>query len=191
MTQELTGRTQSIIDSQGGGSTSEDLSNMVDPAKRVAETRQAAVEANAAQNLKIFRDQAQGEMKALSARYADQVMAKMHIEDLNPTDSRKYIGQLTERISELQKLVKGIDKSGTGNVVAKNTYAQVIRLLQDRVNGLQNNLIGAPTESAAASQPALQDRSEKLTGPAATPPSSVPDTRLAPSTKFLRAARGG
>jgi hypothetical protein len=146
------------------GQMKQDLVGVSDEAKRIAETRQPAVDANAARNLKIATTPSREQMQALEDMAADKVMATLHAQEMNPNDRRAYIGRLSTRITEMQRTADDImkPKTGTGNVPAYNTYMRVIAVLKKRLHGLQSEDVGvdrsmaelASADAGATAQPA-------------------------------------
>lgn len=129
-----TARTQSIIDSQGGGSTSRDLAAMTDSAKRVAETQAAAMNANTQQNLNVATGKNQGQMTALVDKIGTHVAKTAGVD--SDADPEKYLKTLTARIKTLTDLADEA-KNTTGNQSAANTYMQVVNILTQRLNTFQ------------------------------------------------------
>jgi len=134
-----------------GGQLETDLLALSDPAKRIAETRQAAVNANAAQNLAELKKGEAAQFKSLD----DRMMAEL-IKRTQPTlekDRTGYIKMLQLRAAELRTKAQDVKTSKTGNIQAEKTYQQAADLLMQRVIALQNEDVGAETQPAT-SQPA-------------------------------------
>lgn len=112
----------------------QDLAGLSDPAKRVAETRQAAVEANAARNLKTLQAGQAARAKSLNDQAADFVMKSLKPDpDKNPAG---YKTDLEIRIADMETKAKEAKKSK--NVTAEQTYMQVAEILRKRLHGMQN-----------------------------------------------------
>jgi hypothetical protein len=141
-----------------------------DQAKRVAATRQAALEAQTKQNLqKLGSDHAEA-MESLNDRIADHVIKQLReqeVKEIDPdTDPEGHMQELATRIKEMENKAKSVDKSGTGNVGAMNTYLQVADILKKRLHRMQSQDAGIPANTQV-NQPA--------SAPAA-PPQPVPPT---------------
>ena len=106
---------------------------------QIAATRPAALEAQAAQNLRAL-DTGQS-MQSLNDRVADQVMQQTEPDP--ETQPRQYMQRLSERIVEMEKQAKEVEKSGTGNQAAADTYRKVAEILRTRLRTLQNKMIGS------------------------------------------------
>jgi hypothetical protein len=126
----------------------QDLQNMSDPAKaaaRVAQTRQAAVEANAQQGLKAaLDDQHQATMRSINDQHADRIMEGFNLD--TALERHQYMKLLSKKISDIQKLA-GDAKDKTGNMVAHNTYMQVSNILSQRLHSLQSEDTGTSPKS--------------------------------------------
>ena len=141
------------------GQMRKDILALRDSAKKVATTRPAAIEANAAQNLKALDSQKAAEMKSLNEQAAEQVLNRFRNSD---QQLRAKINELSTRIQEMQKHAKDIEKSGTGNTVARDTYLKVAALLQQQLNALHTQNIGGTEEPEATTQPATQPAPRSL-----------------------------
>jgi Pyruvate/2-oxoacid:ferredoxin oxidoreductase gamma subunit len=122
---------------QPGGQLSQDLMALSNPAKRVEETRRAAVEANAQRNLQIAQQQHQAQMQALDEQAADQIMLKSYKED-----PAEYARMITKRIADMEKQAADVKASPTGNTAAAGTFTQVAELLKRRLKRLQDQAAG-------------------------------------------------
>jgi len=132
------------------GRMRQDILALSDPTKKLEETRDAAVEANAAQNLKkAFSDEQTSQMKSLNDQAADQVMQQFR----SPGHKRRKeieteVEELAERAKDMDELAKGVKESGTGNTKAYNTYMQVADILRKRLHALQTEGIQLSQEGA-------------------------------------------
>jgi hypothetical protein len=159
-----TTRTQGIIDSAGGGQQSQDVSALSDQAKRIESTRQAAMQANAAQNLKAATGGG-GDIKALNDKVADAVMQHRALKDLDPVTNRsEYMLRLGEEIVGMEKKAKEVEKSKTGNTRAMDTYAQVAAILRRRLHAMQSEDTGAQS-AAQADQTSNQNQAAQAAAP--------------------------
>ena len=132
-----------------GGQLQSDLTALSDPAKKaaaVAATRQAAVQANAGQNLQRVQ---QGQpTKSLGDMIADHVMSQT---DPDPDqEPHRYLTYAASRIADLMK------EQGTAkklkNQKAVQSYDQVIGILQQRMKGVQDKLTARMTAAPAQGQ---------------------------------------
>jgi hypothetical protein len=171
-----TERTQGIIDSAGGGQQSQDVSALSDQAKRIESTRQAAMQANAAQNLKAATGGG-GDIKALNDKVADAVMQHRALKDLDPVTNRsEYMLRLGEEIVGMEKKAKEVEKSKTGNTRAMDTYAQVAAILRRRLHAMQSEDTGAQPQPGTL--PLMQKMAPSTAQPkpyeyGSTPPSTT------------------
>lgn len=121
------------------GQLRKDIEAMSDPARRLAATRDAAMEANVAQNLRALSSGE--EMQSLNDRLADMIMRQT----MTPKRLRKKQSEeLVARIQEMDKEAELVQESGTGNMKAYNTYMQVANILRERLRKLQTESIEAP-----------------------------------------------
>lgn len=133
------------------------LSNKAkEQAARIAATRRPAMEANAAQGLKAATGD--GKMPlSLSDQAADRLIGALRqkeLKDLDPTANRgEYMLTLGEKIVEMEKKAKDVEKSGTGNVVAMNAYTQVANILKQRLRNMQTEDVGGVATQPATTQP--------------------------------------
>jgi uncharacterized protein involved in exopolysaccharide biosynthesis len=135
------------------GQMADDIQALSDRAKQVAATRQAAMEANTAQNLKAATT-GQGPVKSLNDQVADQLLQHLRTRDLknlDPVANRgEYMDELGNRIIEMEKQAQAVKKSGTGNMGAFNTYIQVANILKARLHAMQSQDVGAAPAEAQA-----------------------------------------
>jgi hypothetical protein len=122
-----------------------DVLALSDTAKKVQATRQAAMEANTARNLKAALDtQHQGKMQSLNDQVADHIMKSTEPDP--DTQPQLYMDRLSERIVDMEKQAKAVQKSGTGNQGAYLTYMKVAEILKQRLHALQSKAVGAPIQ---------------------------------------------
>lgn len=151
---DLTPYTQNLIDSQGGGSTSQDLGNMTDV------QRQQAVQQAAAQGLQQWREGQHGPTKHAMELYTEQ--------HGTPQDK---INLYTQQISEYE--LKSAMPSLAGNPVAKNAYKQAAAHLRKKIQALQDHLTAST--QADAYENIGREASE---GPAPQGPATAPSQNM-------------
>lgn len=130
----------------GGGAQGADrqaIANISDQAKQVAATRQAAMQQNAAAGLKAATGGGGQVPPSLNDQIADHIMGLMK-------SPREQMSDLTDKIMELEKQAKDVEKSGTGNVTAQNAYLQVAAVLKARLHALQGQQTGTDQAAQAA-----------------------------------------
>ena len=125
------------------GQMRQDILALSDPAKRVAETRDAAVEANATKNLGLMEAGNADQMQSLDEQAADQIMAQFRSpEHKNRMQLQEEAKEFGNRIKEMEKLAKDVEASGTGNTKAYDTYMQVADILRKKLRNLQTQAVG-------------------------------------------------
>lgn len=142
-----------------GGQLSRDIGAMSDPAKRIAATRDAAMQANTQRNLKAtFDEKSAQEVKSLRDQTADHVLKQLHLQEVHDIDPKNdpegYMQTLADRIKEMEKKAKGVESSGTQNFGAINAYMRVVEILKERLHAMQSEDVGLPAQAKAAPAPA-------------------------------------
>jgi len=133
-----------------GGQLETDLLALSDPAKKIANTRKAAVEANAAKNLKML-----GEGQAMRAKSLNDQAADFVMNMLKPNAERDpdgYMRDLELRIADMETKAKAVKASKSGNVEAEQTYQQVAEVLRKRLQAMQNDQMQATSQPAGGTQ---------------------------------------
>lgn len=146
--------TQAGVGAQGlkqGGQMEADIAAMSNQAKRIAETRQAAVEANAAKNLEMLRKGNEMRAQSLNDQAADFVMKAL--KPNAKTNPQGYMRDLELRIADMETKAKEVKKSKSGNVEAEQTYMKVSEILRKRLLAMQNEQMQATTAEESAVAP--------------------------------------
>ena len=108
----------------------------------------AGVESQAAQNLgAAFGGDAETgrQMQSFTNRTTDKMIAearKKKTSAKGAPSSLDVASEIQKKIADLRKQVDQIDKSGTGNIGAKNALESVIQNLTEKLTDLQNQGIG-------------------------------------------------